>query len=221
MNRWILILLIAMPTACSERAAPPNAEPATLPAAPPASSVPQAADPPTWRLHESVDNFTKTTSSYAGLVSSNTFEFSFPYQGQQHAVLFVSPQHYTDTHGLYYDISLKVEHGQFLCGPEPCVVRFRFDDGIFDNWAGRPLKDGSTNEITLGRTTDAGMNGSGCVYLELLHYKSLAVQAEFYQEGTRTFEFNIDGLDKLNFPVPTPKDAKDCTERLKSLKREQ
>jgi hypothetical protein len=194
--------------------APPK--PATASVVP---AVPQAPNPETWRLHEGTDEFTKAPWSYAGLLSSNTFEFGFPYQGKQHAVLFVTPHRYTDTHGLYYSISLKVERGQFLCGSEDCVVYFRFDDGVFDEWRGRPLKDATTNEIMLGWGESFGANDAGCIYLELLRFKSLAVRAAFFQEGTRMFEFNIDGLEKLNFPAPTPKEAKDCNERIAHLKK--
>jgi hypothetical protein len=197
----------------------PIAEPATPATASLVPAVSQAPESETWRLHEGTDNFTKTAWSYAGLVSSNTFEFGFPYQEKQHAVVFVRPHRYTDTHKVYYDISLKVERGQFLCGSDGCVVYFRFDDGIFDEWRGRPLKDGTTNEITLGWGDSFGSNDAGCLYLEFLRFKSLAVQAGFFREGTRMFVFNIEGLEKLNFPTAPPKDAKDCNERLAHLKK--
>lgn len=220
-----LVAISSFVAACSNPSEAPKGPPTTPStsaitsrATPQVTTVPKAPEIPTWRLHEKADDFTKQSYSYATLQSSNMIQFGAPYDGLQHAYLFVRPNHYSGTHELYYEISLEIERGQFLCGFDGCVIKFRLDDNVFDTWRARPLKDGSTNAIDLGYR-DGGdsfdpMN-AGCMYIEFLRFKSLVIQAPFFQEGTKNLEFNIAGLDKLNFPTPDRQAAKQCYERIK------
>jgi TonB family protein len=175
-------------------------------------------DPTHWRIHETMDSFTNEKDRWATVQSLNTFEFAAPYQGQQHAtLLFRSDLIQGKVTPVF---RLFVERGQFLCGSvEICHVDFKYDNRVFGAWPAKILKDGSTNLIEFGwpyydmYVSDIPI----CMVADLQYVNSLAVRAEFFQQGLRTFEFNIEGLKDLAFPMPTQKQLKVCGRSGKSI----
>jgi hypothetical protein len=167
----------------------------------------------TWKFHEKTDSFTNRKIQFATLKSLNTLELPFPYQGPQHAYLRVYPMSISDG-SVQYSIALMLEHGQFLCRPQPyshaCTLNFKYDNQLFTQWGARRSSDDSTSILELGSYPYINVNGPGCLAVQLEWYKSLAIQAEFFQAGLRTMEFNIEGLDMLPLQHPTQKQLKEC-----------
>ena len=84
------------------------------------------------------------------------------------------------------DVILSIEHGQFLCGIDPCNVIVRFDQGAPQTYTALRPADHSTTVLFI-RNYDrflANLRKSRQVYIE----------AQFYQEGPRVFEFDVAGL---------------------------
>ena len=83
-------------------------------------------------------------------------------------------------------VILSIERGQFLCGIDPCNVTVRFDQGTPQTYTALEPADHSTTVLFI-RNYDrflANLRKSRQVYLE----------AQFYQEGPRVFEFDVAGL---------------------------
>jgi hypothetical protein len=167
----------------------------------------------TWKFHEKTDSFTNRKIQFATLKSLNTLELPFPYQGPQHAYLRIYPMGISDG-SVRYSISLILERGQFICVPRPyvhvCAVNFKYDSHLFKQVAARRTSDGSTSILELGLDPYSNVNGPGCIAVEFERHKSLAIQAEFFQAGLRTMEFNIEGLNNLPVQQPTQKQTKEC-----------
>ncbi|WP_157596112.1 hypothetical protein [Plesiocystis pacifica] len=124
------------------------------------------------------------TVSLAAVQSSNMFDFDFPYQGTQQATLMV--RHESGT-----DIILSIERGQFTCALG-CSVMVRFDDGKTERWRAVGPSDHSTESIFLRRESS--------FMKKLKKARTLRIEAEFFQEGTRVLEFPVARFDpsKLN-----------------------
>ena len=64
----------------------------------------------------------------------------------------------------------------------------RFDDG--------KLQEFGFWEPSDGRVGAVGINGPRRFIGQLRKSKTVKIEAEFWQEGTRVFEFDVHGLDK-------------------------
>lgn len=133
-----------------------------------------------WQYQTAKDEMSNQLIHYATLQSVNGFEFGFPYGGQQHATLTVRKH---PRWGI--DLYLEIERGQFACMGTDCTASLRFDnDGI----------------IMLG-THDSASYDPKLKFIDeaeaLIHRiqlsRSLMIEASFYNEGTRTFEFRTEG----------------------------
>ena len=84
---------------------------------------------------------------------------------------------------------LRVERGQFVSSHTRNFVTVGFDDGeLWKFGIGEP-EDGATGLLFM-RPVDA----ESFIH-ELRKAKSLKIEADFYQEGPRVFEFEVGGLD--------------------------
>lgn len=122
------------------------------------------------------------TVATARVLSQNEVSFDFPYQGVQRGELMLRE------HSEYgKDVILSVDRGQFLCGFRGCRVEVRFDDGESFKVRASQAADHSTEMIFLSNYSK----------LKKLISKSttMRVKADFYQEGSRVFEFNVSGFD--------------------------
>jgi hypothetical protein len=124
------------------------------------------------------------TTKVAQIVSSNTVRFGFPYQGETRAALQLreSPEH-------GQDIMLRVERGQFVSSYTRDFVTVRFDDGpLLKFGIGEPV-DGTTGLLFIRDNVHEEFMS------DLPKAKSLKIEADFYQEGRRVFEFDVRGLN--------------------------
>jgi hypothetical protein len=133
-----------------------------------------------WEYRSGVDKMDDSARKFAAVASSNFFELSFPYHRPQRAMLTLRNM---GKQGM--SVALGVERGQFLWR-KPVVVRI---DG------GDPVTL-STSEAANGRT-DVIFLDDHKLFTKLIRGKSsLLIRAEFYQETSPVFEFDVSGLDE-------------------------
>lgn len=135
-----------------------------------------------WSYDNFDDKMGRGTIRTASVKSLNEVKFDFPYQGAQRAKLQLR------VHPKYgKDVMLEIEKGQFLCSSyDGCNVSVRFDQGKPQTYAASEPEDNSTNLLFIDN------------YVRFLakaqKSKKVFIEAKFYQEGTRVFEFDISNL---------------------------
>jgi hypothetical protein len=157
----------------------------------PVPHVDFSAAPTKWAYSEYQDEMGRGTTKLAQIVSSNTVRFAFPYQGETHAALQLrkSPKYGRAPGAGLQDVMVRVERGQFVSSYTKSFVTVRFDDGELWKFAIGEPEDGATGLLFM-RPVDAES-----FIDELRKAKRLKIEADFYQEGARVFEFDVGGLD--------------------------
>lgn len=134
-----------------------------------------------WQYQEWPDKMGRGTIKLATVRSLNEVEFNFPYQGPQRATLQLR------IHPKYgKDVTLAIEKGQFLCGFQSCQVSVRFDNGKAHNFSAVEPADHSTTMLFL--------RGYDRFLASARKAKKVSIEALFFQQGTRVFEFDISSL---------------------------
>lgn len=135
-----------------------------------------------WAYSQHDDEMGRGTTKLAQVVSSNTVRFGSPYEGETHAALQLrkSPKY-------GQDVMLKVERGQFVGSYSRNFVTVRFDDGELWKFDFGEPADGTTGVVFI-HDNEEFIN-------QLRKAKSLKIEADFYQEGSRVFDFDVHGLD--------------------------
>lgn len=113
----------------------------------------------------------------AWTTSVNQFEFDFPYKGTQEATLTLRKH---PKHGK--DVILSIERGQFLCRIDDCTVQVRFDDSKPSTFSAAEPADHDTTTLFLTNYARFVSN--------LKKARVVKIEAQFFQEGTRVFEFS-------------------------------
>jgi hypothetical protein len=146
------------------------------------SNVAVSAIPPKWVYSEFQDDMGRGTTRMAKLVSSNTVDFGFPYEGKTHATLKLrrSPKSGEA-------ILLTVERGQFLSTYTKDFITVRFDEGELQKFAIAEPEDSTTDLLFI--------HDNGTFINQLRVAQILKIEAAFYQEGSQVFEFGVQGLD--------------------------
>jgi hypothetical protein len=135
-----------------------------------------------WSYHSGTDEMTFGTVRYAVVNSLNEVQFGFPYQGAQRASLRLRK------HPRFgKDVIVTVERGQFLCHLDNCSVLVRYDEGMAWEYRATELEDRSTTALFI--------QGYADVVASLKKSKTVRIEAKFYQEGPRTFEFDVRNLE--------------------------
>lgn len=136
-----------------------------------------------WTYENVQDSMTQKTINIALLGSTNRLSFGFPYRGTQQAQLQLRK------HPRWgQDVILQIQKGQFLCNSyDGCSVSVRFGNGKPKKFsAGEPNDNSSTSIFIRGYSNFVS---------ELRKVDKVYIEASFYQEGNRTLEFAVDGLD--------------------------
>ena len=135
-----------------------------------------------WQYTEQPEPMGRGTIRQAAVRSLNEVNFGFPYQGAQRAtlVLRVHPKH-------GQNVILTIEKGQFLCRLDECSVAVRLDQGKPRDFVAVGPDNNPTTLFIRGyeRFVAAARKA-----------KKVYVEAQFYQEGTRVFEFDVSGLKR-------------------------
>lgn len=149
----------------------------------------ESADRPEnqWSYFHNNDAMGNRPIYQAQVPSTNTVNFSFPYEGAQRATLTlrIHPRHGND-------IILSIEKGQFLCSSyDGCSVLVRFDDEKAIKYAAASAADNNT-EVLFIRNYARFFGG-------MLKAKRVRIAASVYQQGEPIFDFDVAGFDKAKF----------------------
>ncbi|MDT3705485.1 MAG: zinc-ribbon domain-containing protein [Thiobacillus sp.] len=135
-----------------------------------------------WNYQDSPDKMGRGTVKLAYVRSLNEVEFDFPYKEPQRATLQLRK------HPKYgNDVILDIERGQFLCRLDGCVVSVRFDQGKPLTFSAVEPEDNSTTTIFISNYDRFVKN--------VRKAQKVSVEAQFFQEGNRVFEFETAGLN--------------------------
>jgi hypothetical protein len=135
-----------------------------------------------WQYEDNTDDLSGKHVRFASVRSQNEVRFDFPYQGAQRAMLQLRKHPKFGN-----DVILQIPKGQFVCGVEDCTVSVRFDDGPVQQFSAAEAEDHSSNLLFV-------TNYSRFVQ-RVVKAKRAYISAVVYQEGSPTFEFNVEGLD--------------------------
>jgi len=135
-----------------------------------------------WSYSEDKDEMGRGTIKYAIVKSMNIVNFDFPYQGEQQATLQLRKH---PKHGK--DVMLGLDRGQFICGYDGCNVSVKFDSGKIQTFHATPPADHDTKVLFI--------ESHDRLVSAMKKAKTVAIEASFYKQGTRVFEFDVSGLD--------------------------
>lgn len=136
-----------------------------------------------WDYETTQDSMSQKPVTTAFIRSTNRLSFDFPYRGAQQATLQLRK------HPRWgQDVILHIQKGQFICNSyDGCAVSVRFGNGKPKRFsAGEPNDNDSTYVF---------IRGYNSFVSELRKVDKIYIEAQFYQEGNRTMEFAVDGLD--------------------------
>lgn len=136
-----------------------------------------------WEYSESVDEMTDKKSYLAYIVSENEVDFEFPYNGGSNLLLYLrnDPQY-------GQNIYIKITKGQFNMDLiDGQTIKVRFDEDQAFNVKCNGPSDHSMDVLFL--------NGYKKVVDRLKTAKTMKVSVEFFNEGTRTFTFDVANLN--------------------------
>lgn len=133
-----------------------------------------------WSYNESVDEMTEVTNYFATCQSINEVDFEFPYEGGSHLSLVVRNM------GKKNEVLFFISSGQFNSGIDGQTITLKVDND-------EPFKINCYNASD-GRTDVLFANNAEKLLEKIKQAKTLKVQAEFFQEGNKTFNFNVEGL---------------------------
>jgi hypothetical protein len=140
-----------------------------------------------WAYSHEEDKMSGGTTYHAHVLSSNTVEFGFPYNGVQNAILNLRSD---PKYGK--DVIFRIEKGQILCNSyQDCTVLVRFDDEKPTNYSAVGAADNSTETIFI-------RNYSRFVE-KLLKAKLVRISVNIYQQGAPVFEFDVSGFDQEKY----------------------
>jgi hypothetical protein len=180
---------VVIPTAPAPVAAVPVGQ------APPDANAAVTPVGPAWQYHEKLDQMRNAKVRFAALDSKNAAQFRPPYDGGSR--LRIMLRNGDKASGMGLDAFIVIERGQFDCDLRGCTVAYKFDDGkVGTFWMNR-----GNDSQSLFVTTAAGFIGL------LKKSKVLMLEAEFYQDGKRQFEFDVAGLE-FDLPETTKPVAK-------------
>lgn len=137
---------------------------------------------PKWQYSYFDDEMTSKKISFASIQSLNQIDFDFPYQGAQRAMLQLRK------HPRYgKDVILSMERGQFLTSFDGTTVLVRFDDGAAQRYRALEPSDHDSKALFI--------QGYSRFYGQLKKASIVKIEAQFYHEGNRVFEFDVKGID--------------------------
>lgn len=134
-----------------------------------------------WTYRDQPDKEGGTPIRIATLQSRNTVSFAPPNEEEQpaHLTFRVHPRHGRD-------VLLGLKKARFACRFDECGVLVRFDEKPAKRFAAAAPGDSSTNTVFI--------RDYGGFIAAVRTAKKVVIEAAFYQQGTRTFEFEVEGL---------------------------
>ena len=140
-----------------------------------------------WSYSQNEDKMNGGNTYHAVVLSSNTVDLKFPYNGSQNAKLHlrIAPKSGKN-------LMFSLEKGQILCNSyDGCSVLVRFDNEKATNYSATAAADNSTEIIFID-------NYSKFVE-KMIKAKRVLISADIYQQGAPVFEFDVSGFDKEKY----------------------
>lgn len=144
----------------------------------------QIADRPNlpWDYATAKDDMSGKDISYAKANSLNKENLHWPYGPGIGATLTLRKHPRNGK-----DVYLSLDKGQILCRSyETCTIMIRFDDRPAINYSAIGPSDGSTDMVFIQNYSK--------FFAELKRSNNIIVELPLYQDGNRSWQFNVNGL---------------------------
>lgn len=141
--------------------------------------VEEKSNDESWTYQEKEDKMTSQKSFFAFVKSPTELGFKFPYENSVSGLTIRKKRGETD-------IMLQVSSGQFKSDYDGTTIKARFDSDKAITFSCSSSSDGSSNVLFIDNVKKFMSN--------LKTHNKLVIEAEFYSEGLRQIEFNIQGL---------------------------
>lgn len=137
-----------------------------------------------WSYFGDTDEATGKRAKTASLTSKNSMNFGWPYSGIQYGRFTVR------NHPRFgVDAYLKIDKGQLLCDSySNTFVLVRFDNGAATRYGCTDAADHSSDIVFI-------QNVDG-LEARMKTAKKMYITVSVFQEGSRTWEFNVKGYDR-------------------------
>jgi len=139
----------------------------------------EAENTPGWHYSQEEDKMAGTMY-FASVVANEEIQFQFPYNGGSTAKITIREKEGNT------DIMLRVSKGQFLTHYDGTTCRIKFDD--------EQPKAYSLNEASSGSSDVVFIQSEAALIKKMKTAKVMLVEAEFYDHGKETMEFQVEGL---------------------------
>lgn len=141
-----------------------------------------ATEPATkWEYWDKEDKMTSDKNYYASVDANEKIDFEFPYDGGSTASITIRNQDKQN------DVMLQISKGQFNTGVDGGTIKVRFDDKKPSVYETSSPSDGSSEMVFI--------NNGKKFLKELKASKRAIIQAEFFDSGIKTMEFNTAGFE--------------------------
>lgn len=185
----IILFILFLIGSCSNQSHPTASQPPATSTASSKSTPSQSENTPpkkveNWQYSEKDDTVHNAKYKLARATSINTLNFHFPYEGTQHGYLLLR-KNYDGTK----DAMLIINKGQFMTSVMGGKALVRFDDSSPEDFKLLSSDDHSTTVVFFKYAAN---------FIEKVSKaKKVYIQTAFYQEGSPTLEFNVEGLNEL------------------------
>jgi hypothetical protein len=177
---FILIVVLAgqnsQPTSTSQKETQPQENTDWIDTTPLQQTTPQ-----NWLYTEDNDKMRNTTSYWATTNSNEIKDSGFPYQSVQQKIVLRKMAKYG------FDVILELSEGQYSCGFDGCSINVKFDNAPIKKYTVQCASSGTNG--TLFITNKKGF------LTNLKKSSKVMIESEFFERGSETFEFNVDGLN--------------------------
>lgn len=133
-----------------------------------------------WKYSEETDKMTDKAIYFARCNATNTFNFSFPYEGGSVLSLLVRKMDGNN------EVILQISKGQFSSAYNSSV-EMKFDNGKILSYDFTEAADGSSNYIFL--------HPASSIIKKIRNSKSIKIEAPFFEQGRQVADFDVSGLD--------------------------
>jgi hypothetical protein len=145
-----------------------------------AKAASQGPNSQAWSYTEEVDKMTSAKNYFAAIDAKDLLQFDSPYEGGSTATLDIRNM------GKKNEAMLEISKGQFNSSVDGTTIKIRFDDEQPTTFSANEPSDGSTTVLFIG--------SPGKLIKKLKTAQKVIIQAEFYESGLRTMEFNVKGF---------------------------
>ncbi|WP_426484278.1 hypothetical protein [Flavobacterium sp. 2] len=128
-----------------------------------------------WEYHQSIDKMTSKSIKFAQIISNESLNLEFPYDGNNYGHLTLRKNDHTD-------IYLSIDKGQISGGYDNNFIKVRFDDEKPIKFSYSEPQDNSSDLIFIDNEIK--------FLSKLKKSKKILISLPLYREGNQILEFN-------------------------------